>query len=205
MPQELRKYAKVSEGGTGAIRLVNTEISTKPYIVMGDGVIDPTGDILPDKMTTKYAYGRVATKYLTQLGDIIVCKKYPFTAALINDENTGRVVAKDYIVVRLKAGAKVNSRYINCVINVDSIARVAYKRKLNGEYDILTALELGKLKVIEVPTVLQDEMGEVYVKQCNILKLYREVIRSKKHYFGERITALLHRMNNLEKIGGDKK
>jgi len=111
--------------------------------IKSNGLIDTT--LLEDYETNE----RLGRKYLTQPDDIVIRLSYPYTAALIDEENTGLVIPSHFAVIRADK-TKLLPRYLLWLLS-----REKTKKELN-KYN--TGFVIGTVKssffVMSVPLKL---------------------------------------------------
>lgn len=138
-----------------------------------------------------YASEKLATNYLTQVGDIVVKTSEPYTAVYITEEYAGLVIPSHFVIVRADI-TKVIPQYLAWYLNKDRIKK-AFSMSCAGMLKQIKPTTIAETE-IKLPSLeRQEQVVELYDISRKEIELYERLLELKKNYY----KALISKANSL--------
>lgn len=141
-----------------------------------------SGFVDENYLTSYEKSGEVDSKYLTQIGDIIVCSKEPCNVILISkDDEEGILIPNNFIVIR---NVKVDIVYLYNLVNISKNQMYSIIDNKKWESENNKMLSKSDLEDLELPK-LNDKSIEKLSKICTRINnrqySYNKLIQNDEH------------------------
>lgn len=148
------------------------------------------GYIIDEELNTFYSSEKLDSKYLTQLGDIIIRLSSPNIAVTIDNRSKDLVISSLFARIRLESDL-ILAEYLSIFIN-SKYMKSFFERNAAGV--VLKTIKTSALKEIKInilPVNEQKRIIDLYKLTLKEKTLFMELMELKKDYYDDIIASMI--------------
>ncbi|MCJ7721575.1 restriction endonuclease subunit S, partial [Candidatus Bathyarchaeota archaeon] len=140
---------------------------------------EPQGWINEGEVDVFYSKEKLASKYLTNKGDIIIRLTTPYTAICINDKQEGLVISSNFAIIRLKKQLYI-PEFVALFLNSEIIEKQFFKSSISTTIPLIKTTHLRDMEIPDKTLDIQKKIVELNQLQVKEKILLSRLMKEKE-------------------------